>query len=332
MRRLSVPFRPLALFLAANAAAVVAGCAAGPAKPGPPAAPGKPEAYTVALDLKPGQSWTSRFASTSETTRTLRGADGKETVRKRTVGLELVSVQTVESVADGKARVHVREASARILQEGKYVDLPFRPFNPPREFRFSVDAATGRGDFTEMEKAYGDWMSGLKDTPAWDILGRTFRLDAYVAQLKDLYGKPFSRFAGRTLAGVAPAAGERDFVQPFLGPGAGISPVPVEVVSRHEGIQVSDGLHLLKVSGRYAGTMTLTPEEVRDRLAEFQVPPPPSFTSSVAIAGKVASSVDIRTGREIAATSEFEYEGTASFGGSVLREAIKGKSEIAPAK
>ncbi len=278
-----------------------------------------------------GDSWKSRFVSTSEMKRTLKGAGGKETVKARAVGLELVAAQKVVSVAAGKARIEVTESSARILQDGKFVDAPFKRLGPPNPVFFTLDLATGKADFSEMEKAYGEWMASVKEGPAGEILGKTFRLDAYVAQLKELYAKPFTRFAGRTLSKEPRPGASGEFVLPFLGPGVALGPVPVETSSWYEGFEAKGGLHLLKAAGKYNGPVSWTPEEMKDRVADFDAPVPAAFLPSGEARGEFTATVDILTGREVHAASQLLYSAVASFEGGTLSEEITGKSTLDPA-
>lgn len=291
-----------------------------------------PQSYRITLALSPGQSWTDRFTSTSEMTRTYTGADGKKTVRARTVGLELVATQTVVSVTGDVARIEVRESQARILQEGRFLDAPFRQFGPPNPVFFTLDLATGKTDFSEMEKAYTDWMAGLKEGPAGEILGKYFRLTGYLAQLRELYGKPFSRFAGKTLSRESAAAGEKDFVLPFLGPGIALGSVPVNSRSRVEDFEVRGSSHYMKVAGNYDGAVAWSADELADRLADFGVPPPATFRSSGEARGHFDSTVDILLGREIRSSSQLSYAASATFGGATITEEIAGKSLLEPAQ
>jgi len=298
---------------------------------GPEVPEGKvPDRYRITLTLSPGQSWADRFVSTSEMTRTYTGADGKKTVRSRSVGLELVATQTVASVSGDVARIEVRESEARILQEGKFIEAPFRQFGPPNPVFFTLDLSTGAADFSEMEKAYADWMAGLKEGPAGDILGKAFRLPAYLAQLKELYGKPFSRFAGKTLSRDLDAEGEKDFVLPFLGPGVVLGTVPVATRSRIEGFEVEGGNHYMKVAGEYSGPVSWSAADLSDRLADFGVPAPASFRSSGETRGRFASTVDILPGREVRSSSRLTYTATATFDGGTVTEEIAGASRLEP--
>ncbi len=290
-----------------------------------------PEEFEVTLSLAPGQEWKSRFLSTNQIERTLTGADGKKSVRNRTVGLELVTTQSVKEVAGGIARIEVSESSVRIIQDGKFIDAPFLLFRPPNPVYFTLDITTGKANFSEMEKAYGEWMTGMRGTPAWDVLGKAFRLDSYVAQLKQLYGKPFTRQAGRTYAKGSTATVEKDFVLPFLGPSAELGPIPVEIRTWYEGFQVKDGDHALKLKGQYEGTRSWSAEDLAGRLADFDTPVPETFQSAGTIRGRFESTVDVLSGREIRSTSHLDYSSSATFGGSTLAEAIQGKSMIEPA-
>jgi len=290
-----------------------------------------PAEVAISMALREGQAWKCRFVSTSEMKRTLAGADGKETVKARTVGLELVATQKVASVAGGRARIEVVESSSRILQDGKFIDAPFKRFNPPNPVSFTLDTAKGTADFAEMEKAYQEWMAAVKEGPAGDILGKTFRLEAYVAQLKELYAKPFTRFAGKTLSKEPKAPAAKEFVLPFLGPGVALGPVPVETTSWLEGFEAKGGQHLLAATGRYDGTVTWTPGELADRLADFGASAPAAFGSSGGAHGRFTSTVDVLTGREIRSESQLRYSATATFDGGTLSEEITGKSILEPA-
>lgn len=292
-----------------------------------------PKSVEIALRLAPGQSWKSRFVSTSEVKWTLKGADGKEQSKSRAVGLEIVATQSVKSVSEGAARIEVDESSARILRDGKFVDAPFRQFGPPNPVAFTVNVRTGERDFSEMENSYEKWMAGVKEGPAGEILGKSFRLDSYVAQLKDLYGKPFARLAGKRLPMGSSATVEKDFVLPFLGPGLAVGPVPVEASAWYEGMEVrkETGGHYLKTAGKYSGVKELSDEELAGQLSEFGVAPPGEFRSSANIRGEFTASVDLMAGREVYGTSQLRYWTSASFGGgaAVMLE-IAGKSILEP--
>ncbi len=289
-----------------------------------------PEQFRVTLTLSPGQSWSDRFTSTSEMTRTYTDAGGKKTVRSRSVGLELTATQTVASVSGGVARIEVRQSGARILQEGKFLEAPFRQFGPPDPVFFTLDVENGVADFSEMEKAYAEWMDRLKEGPAGDILGRAFRLPAYLAQLKELYGKPFTRFAGKTLSRGLPAGGEKEFVLPFLGPGVALGTVPVKTRSRIEGFEVAGGHHYLRVTGDYSGPVSWSAADLSERLSDFGVPAPASFRASGETRGRFDSTVDILPGREVRSSSQMTYSATGAFDGGTITEEIVGKSLLEP--
>lgn len=292
-----------------------------------------PRNVEIALRLAPGQSWKSRFLSTSEVTWSLKGSDGKERSKSRAVGLELVATQSVKSVSDGVARIEVDESSARILRDGKFVDAPFRQFGPPNPVAFTVNVRTGATDFSEMEKAYADWMAGVREGPAGEILGKSFRIDSYVAQLKDLYGKPFTRLAGKRLTKGSSENTEKDVVLPFLGPGIAIGPVPVEASAWYEGMEIKkeNGGHYLKTAGKYSGKKEMSAEELAGQLSEFGVAAPGEFRSSTNIGGGFAASVDLMAGREVYGTSQIRYSTSATFGGASVAQEITGKSILEPA-
>ncbi|GAB4369439.1 MAG: hypothetical protein Kow00128_15610 [Deltaproteobacteria bacterium] len=341
-RRTDRSLRFVPPFLLLLAAIAFSGCQAMRAAAGPGGSTWKPasgaeypkgkvpDRYRVTLTLSPGQSWSDRFTSTSEMTRTYTDAAGKKTVRTRSVGLELTATQTVASVAGDVARIEVRQSMARILQEGKFLEAPFRRFGPPDPVFFTLDLKSGVADFSEMEKAYAEWMDGLKEGPAGDILGKAFRLPAYLAQLKELYGKPFTRFAGKTLSRDLQAAGEKDFVLPFLGPGVFLGTVPVTTRSRIAGFEVAGSNHYLKVTGEYDGPVSWSADELADRLADFGIPAPASFRSSGETRGQYDSTVDILLGREIRSESRMTYSATGSFDGGTVTEEITGKSLLEP--
>ncbi len=336
-RARNVPQFPTTLVLLALLS--LAGCAsAGPAG-GPAAVPGEPspaargkipEEAKIVLSLVPGQSWKSRFLSTSDVKRTLTAADGKTFVRSRTVGLELISTQTVMRLDGTVALIEVRESAVRILQGGKFMDAPFRRFRPPDPVTFTVDTATGKLDFTDMEKAYEEWMAFIRSGPAGDILGRSFRQEDYVGQLKERYGTPFSRFAGKTLKRESGKLGEREFLLPFLGPGVVLGPIPVESYSRIEGLEERGPARLLSVSGGYSGKGDLSPKELATRLADFGRAMPAAYRSSEEASGEFRSIVDMGTGREVRSTGRLRYTSSATFEGGALSEEIQGKTTLEP--
>jgi hypothetical protein len=320
------------------AAVCLAGCAAGnggkAAPPGPrggPGATGKvelPKEIPVQLRLSAGDSWKSRYVSTSETRRTLVAPDGKATLKTRSVGLELVAVQKVLSVEGTVARVEISESDTRILQDGKFQSAPYKQFYPPNPVVFTLDTATGKADFSAVRDAYAKWMAKLKEGPAGDIVGKTFRLPAYLAAIEEMYVKPFTRVAGRKVATEEATTG-KDVVLPFLGHGVGASPVPVEGTMRYTGFSAAGGLHLLAVEGKYEGKTALASrEDLEVRLAEFGVKPPAEFTGSGEAKGRFNSSVDALSGREVSSSNRLTYNAEWAFGGSRLLEEVTGKSTL----
>ncbi len=340
----AVPFLLLSALPGALLAVLLSGCAAtgpsssatgaaaGAGAPGPqPTKAELPAEIAVPIGLRQGDAWKSRFVSTSEMKRTLRTADGKETVKTRAAGLEVVATQKVLSVAGGKARIEVAESSSRILQDGKFIEAPFKRLGPPNPVFFTLDTATGTADFSEMEKAFGDWMDSVKEGPAGDIVGRTFRLQSYVEQIEDLYSKPFNRVGGKTLGKAPKTAGEKEFVLPFLGPGVALGPVPVETTSWYERFEARGGSHLLQAAGKYDGNVAWTPSELADRMADFEGRAPAAYQPSGEAHGRFTSTVDVLSGRELRSESNLRYSASASFEGGTLSEEIAGKSILEPA-
>jgi hypothetical protein len=310
------------------------GAAAGAEAQSPPSGKAEmPKEITIAARLEQGQSWKSRFVSTSEVTWKFSEADGKEQQKTRSFGLELIATQTVASLSGGIARIEVNETSARILRDGKFIDAPFRQFGPPNPVAFTLDTATGKTDFTEMEKAYADWMAGVKAGPAGEILGKSFLLDAYVAQLKELYGRPFTRIQGRKLPKGMSTAAVKDFVLPFLGPGIALGPIPVEASVWFEDMEVrkENGEHFLKVAGKYSGRRELSADELARQLSEFGAAAPKEFQSSVDTGGQYTSLVDVSSGREIRASGLLRHSTSATFEGATITLNIAGKTMLEPA-
>jgi hypothetical protein len=289
-----------------------------------------PKEIEVRLRLSPGDTWNSRFVSTSESKRTLVGTDGKETVKSRPVGLELVAVQKVTAVEGTVATIQVTETETRILQEGKFIPAPYKQFNPPNPVSFTIDTATGKTDFDAMRRAYEKWMAEVKEGPAGDILGRTFRLPGYLAVLEEMYGKPFTRVSGRKLTEEGIPTG-KDLVLPFLGPGAPPAPVVVEGTVRYTGFERKGKLHLLGVSGKYEGQPDFsTGEGLAARLADFGKEAPKGFTASGSASGHFQSSVDVLSGRETRSTGQLSYSAKWIFEGGSLTEEVAGKSILEP--
>ncbi len=289
-----------------------------------------PKEVDVPLRLSPGASWKSRFLSTSETKRTLVGADGKETVRSRTVGLELVAAQKVTGIAGTVATVEVTESETRILQEGKFIPAPYKQFNPPNPVSFTIDTATGKTDFDAVRRAYGKWMAEVKEGPAGDILGRTFRLPGYLAVLEEMYGKPFTRVAGRKVAKDGTPTG-KDIVLPFLGPGSVPAPVVVEGTVRYTGFEAKGRQHLLEVTGKYEGQPDFSAEDgLAARLADFGKDAPKGFTGTGSASGHFRSSVDMMSGREVRSSAQLSYTAKWIFESGSLTEEVAGKSILEP--
>ena len=320
---------------AANKGAVTTttstGGAAATGKTGSPHAKAElPKEIDVALRLSAGNEWKSRFVSTSETKRTLTGADGKESVKARNVGIELTATQKVVDVSGSVARVEVTEVETRILQDGKFVPAPYKQFNPPNPVSFTIDTATGKTDFSALRRAYEKWMADLMEGPAGDIIGKAFRLPSYLAVIEGMYGKPFTRIAGRKLSAEETLSG-KDVILPFLGPGKAVSVVPVESAMRYTGFEAKGRKHLLNVSGSYTGQPDLSSaDELAVRLSDFGRPAPTSFTRSGSASGRFQSFVDILSGREERATAQLSYSAKWVFDGATLTEEVSSKSILEP--
>jgi hypothetical protein len=343
IRFLAIPsVAVLSALLLASGCAVKKGAVTTTSSAGGPASAGKtesphakaelPKEIAVDLRLSPGDEWKSRFVSTSETKRVLTDKAGKETARTRTVGLEIVATQKVVDVTGAVARIEINEVEARILQDGKYIPAPYKQFSPPNPVSFTIDAATRKTDFSAVRQAYEKWMADLKEGPAGDIIGKAFRLPAYLSVLEEMYGKPFTRVSGRKLsAGETPSG--KDAVLPFLGPGAAVSAVQVEGAMRHTGFEVKGGKHLLNVSGTYTGQPDLSSaDELAIRLADFGATAPKSFTGTGSASGRFQSSVDVLSGREERSTGQLAYSAKWVMDDATLTEEVAGKSILEPAE
>ena len=333
---LSVLF--LASGCAANKAAVTTTTSAGgPASAGkmesPHAKTELPKEIEVALRLSPGDEWKSRFVSTSETKRILTDHTGKETAKTRTVGLEIVATQKVVDVTGDVVRIEITEADTRILQDGKFIPAPYKQFSPPNPVSFTIDTAARKADFSAVRQAYEKWMADLKEGPAGDIIGKTFRLPAYLSVLEEMYGKPFTRVTGRKLSAEEAPSG-KDVILPFLGPGAALASVPVEGMMRYTGFEAKGRKHLLNVSGTYTGEPDLSStEELAARLSDFgDAMPPKAFTGTGSASGRFQSSVDILSGREDRSTGQISYSAKWVMDDATLIEEVAGKSILEPAE
>jgi hypothetical protein len=299
--------------------------------------PGKgvPPEVTVKSNLALGMSWKSRFTSTSDIRRVLRETGGQETIRSRSVGMELVAVQTVKEVAGKVATIQVDEASVRILQGGAFVEAPFRQFNPPARFTFTVDMSSGKADFKAAEKVFGEWMDGIRKGPIGDVLGRSFRLDDYLAQVRELYTAPFTRFAGKTIVSSPQAVGETELILPFLGPAVSLKPVPVKTTSWIEGVEDLKGETVLKIGGRYAADPATRndADELGAALSDFgKMQTPTAFDRVVEARGQYSSYVAVASGRELRGGRTFSFKASTKLGESVLSEEISGKTLLEPAE
>ena len=321
---------------AANKGAVTTSSAGRPAADGktesPRAKAELPKEIEVALRLSPGDEWKSRFVSTSETKRTLTDKTGQAAAKTRTIGLEIVATQKVVDVADNVIRIEITEADARIIQDGKFVPAPYKQFSPPNPVSFTIDAATRKTDFSAVRQAYEKWMADLKEGPAGDIIGKTFRLPAYLSVLEDMYAKPFTRVSGRKLSAADTPSG-KDVVFPFLGPGAAVSSVQVQGAMRYTGFEAKGRKHLLNVYGTYTGQPDLSSgDELAIRLSDFGRTAPKAFTATGAASGRFQSSVDILSGREERSNGEISYSAKWVMDDATLIEEVAGKSSLEPAE
>lgn len=336
-RRSSIRFHAISSVAILSALIFAHGCAANKGAVATTASAGPrtelPKEIDVALRLSPGDEWKSRFVSTGETKRVLADSTGKETAKVRTVGLEIVATQKVVDVTGDVVRIEITELETRILQDGKFVPAPYKQFSPPNPVSFTIDTATRKTDFSAMRQAYEKWMADLKEGPAGDIIGRSFRLPAFLTALQEMYGKPFTRVSGRRLsAGETPSG--KDVVFPFLGPGAAVSPVHVEGSMRYTGFEAKGRKHLLNVSGTYTGQPDLSSaDELAVRLADFgRTTPPKAFTGAGSASGRFQSSVDILSGREERSTGQLSYSAKWVMDDATLTEEVAGKSILEPAE
>lgn len=292
-----------------------------------------PKEIDIELRLSPGDEWKSRFVSTSETKRVLTDKAGKETAKSRSVGLEIVATQKVLDVTGTLARIEITEVGTRILQDGKFIPAPYKQFSPPNPVSFTIDTATRKTDFSEVRQAYEKWMADLKDGPAGGIIGKAFRLSGYLSAIEDMYGKPFTRIAGRKLSGEETSSG-KDVMFPFFGPGAAVSAVQVEGAMRQTGFEVKGGKHLLTVSGTYAGQPDLSSaDELAARLEDFgRAAPAKGFTGTGSASGRFQSSVDILSGREERSTGQLSYSSKWVLDDATLTEEVAGKSILEPSE
>jgi hypothetical protein len=333
----------LSVLLLASGCAATRGGLTTAASAGGPAPAGKtespqprtelPKEIDVALRLSPGDEWKSRFVSTSELKRVLTDGTGKETAKGRTVGLEIVATQKVVDAAGDVVRIEITEFETRILQDGKFVPVPYKQFSPPNPVSFTIDTATRKTDFSAVRQAYEKWMADLKEGPAGDIIGKAFRLPAFLSALEEMYGKPFTRVSGRRLSAEETPSG-KDVVLPFLGPGAAVSSIQVEGAMRYTGFEAKGRKHLLNVSGTYTGQPDLSSaDELSVRLADFgRATPPKSFTGTGSASGRFQSSVDILSGREERSTGQLSYSVKWILEDATLTEEVAGKSVLEPAE
>lgn len=294
-----------------------------------------PDEIDIGGALAAGSEWKSRFVSTSEIRRVLKAGASPEKTVSRAVGLELVSTQTVSSFTGKLAVVEVDELAVRILQQdGKFIEAPFRAFNPPSKFSFSVDLSDGKVDFGNGEKAFREWSAAIAKGPFGQIVGRSFRVDDYVAQIREIYTKPFVRFSGKSVTTGGRSLGE-DLILPFIGPTTSLRPIAAPASAKLVGVETVKGILYAKVAGEFSSPVAPRnePSEVAAAYSDFKgLPVPTTFQRTASAHGSFTASVDANSGREVRSSRTFTFNSTTTSSDSVLTEEIVGKFVIEPAQ
>lgn len=299
-----------------------------------PASGSVPDEIDIGSALAAGSEWKSRFVSTSDIRRVLKAGTSPEKSVSRAVGLELVSTQTVSSFAGKVAVVEVDELAVRIMQDGKFIEAPFRAFNPPSKFSFTVDLSDGKVDFSDGEKAFREWAADVSKGPFGQIVGRSFRVDDYVAQIRETYATPFVRFSGKRVTTGGRSLGEH-LLLPFIGPTTSLKPIAAPASAKLVGVETLMGISHAKVAGEFSSPEAPRnePSEVAAAYSDFKgLPVPTTFQRRASARGSFTALVDANSGRELRSSRTFTFNSTTTSGDSVLTEEIVGKFVLEPAQ
>jgi hypothetical protein len=258
--------------------------------------------------------------------------DEKEEVsleRSRKTGLKVVAFYEVVERKGDRVNVQVTLEKVEVLKDGRFIKAPFMQFGPPNTLLFSVDFGDETVDFSLLERAYDDWVKSLQETAIWDVMGSSFDVTSYVAQLENLLSSPITEFAGRTMRLGAEDVEERTFYLPFLGPTISVEPVLVEQKRGMRGVMDLAGREIAMIEGeQFSDKLSVGTEILAGRMELFGRTAPEYYESRGELAGKFRARVDTNSGWTVETTRKFRSVTIVNFENGMLREDISGKKSV----
>ncbi len=279
----------------------------------------------------PGAGFTIRqeLTSVTEAVWKLEVKDEAALERSRKTGLKVVALYEVMERTGDVARVQVTLEKVEILKDEKFIRAPFLQFNPPNPLQFSVDFATEKVDFSSLESAYDDWVRGMQETAVWDVMGRSFDVSSYVAQLENLLSSPLTEFAGKMMVLGEEDRESRTFYLPFLGPTISVEPVTVEQTRGLHGVMDLGGREIAMIDGeQFSDKLSLGAEVLSGRMELFGRTAPEYYESRGELAGKFRARVHVDSGWTVETTRRFRSVIIVNFGNGTFREDISGKKSV----
>jgi hypothetical protein len=250
--------------------------------------------------------------------------------RQRQSGLRLTVRFAVIEVDGTSAILEAVVEEMEILHEGKFIRGPFLQFNPPDRFLFPVDFKAKVANFSSVRKAFTGFSDSLKGTFASGVMGGMFDPIAYSAQLGDLLRLPPLAHSGRRYPAGQSLVEWVRFYLPLIGPSVSFGPFPVMQSALLERVTSHRGRPVASIVGETSSEeLGLSPEELQDRFALFQVTPPVIYESQGSLKGMLHSLVSTETGWTLEASSSFRSLITANFEGGELAEEIYGEKSVA---
>lgn len=278
---------------------------------------------------KAGYTIKQELTSVTEAIWKLEVKDEAALERSRKTGLKVIALYEVVEREGDSAKIQVALEKVEVLKDGKFIQAPFMQFSPPNPLLFSVDFESETVDFTFLEKAYDDWVRGLQETAIWDVMGSTFDVTSYVAQLENLLSSHITEFAGSTMRLGEEDVGQRIFHLPFLGPAISVEPVMVEQKSGLRGVMELAGREIAMVEGeQFSDTLSVGTEVLAGRMELFGRTAPEYYESRGELAGKFRSRVDTDSGWAVETTRRFRSVTIVNFENGSLREDISGKKSV----
>ncbi len=282
----------------------------------------------IAAGPPKGFSISQTLTSITEVRWTLSRGDREET-RKKVVGLKILAFYKVVDRKEDVATISVNLKNIKILRGNTFITAPFTQFSPPNPVEMEVNYKSGNIRFPNLAESYGEWATGLKGTPVWDVMGGAFNVEAFVSQLEDLISTPVAEFAGKRLALGEENTEEKVFHLPFLGPRLSLGPVDVVRKFSVKGVLSTAGTNLALIEGKlFSEKLSMDADTLEDRLAIFGAKLPEQFETRGELGGRFRARVDTASGWSIQDSRKIHSITIVEFKDGYFKEEIFGRKNV----